>query len=268
MAQGRLGVHSKRVNMAERGEMERSGANGGSRDGVRPAPAVLTRGMMPHDREAEQGVLGAIIHENRNLERVIGVLDAEAFFSPGHRRIFQAMLGLREQQTPIDETTLAAKLRLSGGIDHVGGVSYIAELVDLTPVAGNIEVYVEIVLERHRARSIVQLALDVVSDVMESGVVTDHAARLRAALEQVDDQAGGLRGRPFSQAGMEFCSWLGEEGKPAFVARTHTRLDGMLGGIGTDRPGYIASRTGVGKTTFALQTAIRNAKAGVPALFV
>ncbi|MCZ6644754.1 MAG: replicative DNA helicase, partial [SAR324 cluster bacterium] len=117
--------------------------------------------LLPHDKEAEQGVLGAIIHNNDALNHAAEILQPEFFFSPAHRELFQAMINLADRQNPIDEITLGDALRSRNLLDQVGGLIYIAELVDLTPVASNVAVYAEIVRQKHQLRSLISAATDI-----------------------------------------------------------------------------------------------------------
>src|SRR3990167_5265556 len=100
----------------------------------------LPRGdaLLPHDKEAEQGMLGAIIQNPAALSQVAGWILPEHFFSPGHRVLYEAMLALHEDQQPIDTITLGHELREHGKIEAAGGLTYIAELVDLTPAASSV----------------------------------------------------------------------------------------------------------------------------------
>ena len=95
--------------------------------------------LLPHDREAEQAVLGSIIHDNANAHPAAELLTPDAFFSPAHRDIFSVMLGLAEDKSRIDEISISDALRNQNRLENAGGLVYIAELVDLTPVASNVE---------------------------------------------------------------------------------------------------------------------------------
>jgi len=125
--------------------------------------SVPSQGMLPHDKEAEQGVLGAIIHNNEAFYQASEILQPEFFFSPAHRELFKAMHGLTEQQDPIDEITLGNYLKSRNKLEQVGGLVYIAELVDLTPVTANVLVYAEIVREKYQLRQLIDAATEIAS---------------------------------------------------------------------------------------------------------
>jgi replicative DNA helicase len=127
-----------------------------------------TETLLPHDKEAEQSVLGAIIHDNEAVHLAAELLSPESFFSPAHRDLFAAMLELAERSEPIDEITLGNHLRAKNQLDKVGGLVYIAELVDLTPVVSNVRYYAQIVREKSHLRSLINSAMEIASRGRES----------------------------------------------------------------------------------------------------
>ncbi len=55
------------------------------------------------------------------------------------------MRDLYENEAPIDELTLSRWLEDQKLLEHTGGVDYLLELAEITPVAENAESYAEIV---------------------------------------------------------------------------------------------------------------------------
>ena len=224
--------------------------------------------MLPHDKDAEQGVLGAILHDNNAFEQVAGMLPVEAFFSTSHRDIFKAMRALVKKQYPIDELTLADELRTRGRLEQAGGAIYILELLDVAPVSANVLVYAEIVLRKWQARETIDGATAMAEAIRDRGYAEDEAAVFRAHMDKIAQFDMGVRSRKLSDALDDFLVWMEDNSKPAFRAHWHIhQLDEKLGGISYERPTVVAGRTGTCKTTLLVQTAIRNAIAGTPSLF-
>ena len=223
--------------------------------------------LAPHDKDAEQGVLGSILHNNDAFEQVAGMLPIESFFSPGHREIFKAMRALVKKQAPIDEITLADELQSRGRLEQAGGKLYVFELLDVAPVTANVLVYAEIVLRKWQAREIRDGALDLIEHIRQTGNLNSEGDRLRNRLDMIAQYDMGVRSRTLSEGIQDFMGWMDDNSKPAFRAQWHIhKLDEKLGGISAERPTVIAARTGVGKTILLIQTAMRNALHGVPAL--
>jgi len=95
--------------------------------------------LLPHDKMAEQAVLGAIIIQNSVLLRILDILSSDDFFSPAHQLIFAAMQEMVSQEppVPIDELTLLSRLESRQQLEQTGGVDYLNELSQKTPVAEN-----------------------------------------------------------------------------------------------------------------------------------
>lgn len=87
--------------------------------------------------DTERAVLGGILVEPDAMKRVSEVLDGDGsdFYHDTHRKIFQTMVSLSKQNTPIDLITLPDALRDNGIIDSVGGIPFIVDLVEAVPAS-------------------------------------------------------------------------------------------------------------------------------------
>lgn len=224
----------------------------------------MDRQLVPHDKEAEIGVLGAIIHHNGALGHAKEILQPEMFFSPPNRLIFTAILVLDKGGEPIDEITIKDALGPSG-IERVGGMAYIAELVDMTPVASNVAVYSKIVSDKWQARMLMDEADKLKDAISKVGAVNGQVDDFKRAIQPIVAAGMAHRGISAKQAVAEFSAWL-EVDEPPAPAKTFTKLDDYLFGIAPRKPTVIAARPGVGKTTFVAQASIANAEANVPSL--
>ena len=86
--------------------------------------------LLPHDKMAEQAVLGAIIIQNSILLPILDILTTDDFFSPANHCIFAAMQEMTAQEppVPIDELTLLSHLKSKHLLDQTGGIDYLNEL--------------------------------------------------------------------------------------------------------------------------------------------
>ena len=75
---------------------------------------------LPHDLDAEKSVLGAVLSNNQAFNQAAEVVDAADFYRDAHRRIFEKMVGLTDQGSPVDLLTLKDELARSGELDEVG----------------------------------------------------------------------------------------------------------------------------------------------------
>lgn len=121
----------------------------------------------PHNTEAEQSILSAILIENNTLHEVLEVLSEQDFYREAHRKIFKAIIELFEKSEPADLVTLTNLLKERGLLGSVGGASYLAELVDTVPMAVNAAHYAKIVREKATLRCLIEQAASITTRCFE-----------------------------------------------------------------------------------------------------
>lgn len=116
---------------------------------------------IPHDTPAEQAVLGSIIFDNKTINDVSGILKPNSFHEENHQHIYRAMMGLVEANQPIDEILIGDQLKSLNKLDDIGGLSYLAELVECAPSSGNIVYYARIIEEYALLRDLITTTTDI-----------------------------------------------------------------------------------------------------------
>src|SRR3984957_10395248 len=103
----------------------------------------------PHNLEAEQSVLGAILLSDRSLYALVieEGLRPEDFYRERHGLIYEAMLALYNESEPVDVLTVTDRLRQLGKLEDAGGPATIDELTGVVPAAGHARRYAQIVRE-------------------------------------------------------------------------------------------------------------------------
>src|ERR671926_731776 len=117
----------------------------------------------PHDLDAEQAVIGAMLVSETAVAAVAERLQPEDFYSEVHRIIYGAMMRLYARGGPIDQLTLTNELRSVGEFEGAGGRAYIFQIVESVPTAANASRYAEIV----RGRALLRAIIDVGSRIAE-----------------------------------------------------------------------------------------------------
>ncbi|OEB99957.1 DNA helicase [Lysinibacillus sphaericus] len=118
----------------------------------------------PHNREAEQSVIGAIFLEPQALITASEILLADDFYQNAHKKIFETMLRLSDQGKAIDVVTVTEELSAKKEIEDVGGLSYLLELANAVPTAANVAHYAKIVEEKALLRRLIRVATKIVED--------------------------------------------------------------------------------------------------------
>jgi replicative DNA helicase len=109
----------------------------------------------PHDIEAEKAVLSAILLDNDAIHAVVTEVRDEDFYHPSHQMLYRSMVRLRDDNQPVDLTTLAAYLKGESLLDSIGGPIALAEIADYEATPANIIHYAKIVRDRAIKRSLI-----------------------------------------------------------------------------------------------------------------
>lgn len=105
---------------------------------------------LPHNIEAEQSVIGGLLLDDDNSERVqkvLAMLKPESFYLRVHQIIFAEIRQMLRENKPVDGLTLFDSLESKGLIEQIGGFAYIGQIAKNTPSAANIVAYAASVRE-------------------------------------------------------------------------------------------------------------------------
>ncbi len=152
-------------------------------DAAYTSPASpLNGGGPPHNIEAEQSVLGAILLSERSLYALIieEGLQPEDFYRERHKVTYAAMLKLYAANEPIDPLTVTEALRQSGELESAGGAEAVDDLTGSVPLVGNARRYAQIVKENALLRRLLNTTYKIQASVAE------HADVPRNLVEQAE----------------------------------------------------------------------------------
>jgi replicative DNA helicase len=135
--------------------------------------------LPPQNIDAEEAILGGILLDPEAMGRVLEVLRPEAFYISAHQEVYRAAIALQAQGRPTDLMSVTSYLNDHGLLDKVGGQTRIAELVDRTISAVNIDQYAQLVMEKYLRRKLIQVG----TEVAQLGYETN------LSLEKVLDQS-------------------------------------------------------------------------------
>ncbi|HSF92509.1 MAG TPA: DnaB-like helicase N-terminal domain-containing protein, partial [Paracoccaceae bacterium] len=91
-------------------------------------PTQVEGESLPHNIEAEQQLLGAILTNNDVYDRISSLVKAEHFYDPVHSRIFEIAAARIQKNALASPVTLKAFLEDDEGLKELGGPSYLARL--------------------------------------------------------------------------------------------------------------------------------------------
>jgi replicative DNA helicase len=217
----------------------------------------------PSDVNAEKAVLSAILLDNDTIHILVTELRADDFYHPAHRLLYQSMVELRDENEPVDLTTLANHLVSNKNLDRVGGPVMLAEIADFEATPANALHYARIVRDLSIKRQLISVSSEIAALGFEHGdsadSLLDEAESKIFALSQ-EKAASTLV--PMSEgmhdAMNHIDTLMSRSGELTGLPTGFAELDKSTGGL---QPGdliILAARPSMGKTAFALNIA-RNA---------
>ena len=224
---------------------------------------------IPHNIEAEQQLLGAILTNNELYDRVASIIDASHFYEPVHARIWEVAAARISRNALASPVTLKAFLEDDDGLKELGGAAYLARLAGAAISSFAARDYAQMVQDLAVRRSLM--------DIGQS--MTDAARQVEVAREPKDliveaEQQLYKLGEA-GQASQGFQSFLKAVTDAVNVANAAYQRDGGMAGIPTDLIDLdkklgglhksdlliLAARPSMGKTSLAVNIAFNIAKA-------
>jgi replicative DNA helicase len=227
---------------------------------LRPADPVPAHA--PSNLEAEQALLGAILFDNAAYERIGDALKAHHFYEPFHARLFQAMEEHIRKGQLAEPIVLMERFRRDPAFEELGGLRYLADLVDRAPPAANAAEYARLIHDLALRRELIRIGGD-----MATSVVADAEHSAREHIEQAEQKLYSLAEAGASTTGfVSFADAL--KGAVEMAAEAYSRdgglaglstglidMDKMLGGLHPSDLLILAARPSMGKSSLAMNIA-------------
>jgi len=97
--------------------------------------------ITPHNREAEEAVVGAVLINPESYYDLAQFLQADDFYIVRHRWIWEAFTRLHEKRIPLDFLTVSEELENAGQLAEIGGPAYLTALLNQVPTSLHAEAY-------------------------------------------------------------------------------------------------------------------------------
>jgi replicative DNA helicase len=151
-------------------------SNDPTRRRLRPVPAPDQE--PPHNLEAEEAVLGAVLASGRLLAEVAGQLEEADFYRPAHRTMWRAILRLADRGQPTDPVTVLGELHDSGELADVGGGPFLHTLIEAVPTVANAAHYARLVADTARRRRVIDLGIRLAHSDADPAILAHLAGEL------------------------------------------------------------------------------------------
>ena len=223
-------------------------------------PSELKDKVPPHNSEAEQASLGALLLDPDAVPQILRYLRPDDYYINANRHVFAAILSLFEKGQKADLITLADEMRLLGTLDNSGGVAYIAHLTDTVPSSANIEYYAKIVSDGSVLRSLIKLAAVIKqsahNDSIETSLMLDE---IQESIFRITQSKQTINYRSVKEiipdTMLQIEKFAKSKSPYTGIPTGYTDLDSMTSGLQNSELIIIGARPSVGKTAFGLNIA-------------
>ncbi|MGO8670672.1 MAG: replicative DNA helicase [Capsulimonadaceae bacterium] len=221
---------------------------------------VLGAYVPPHNIEAEQSTLGAMLIERAAIEKACEVISREDFYRDTHQTLFDVIHSLAERDEPVDLITVQEELKNRSKLESIGGISYLTSLFETVPTAANVEYYAKIVQEKAILRRLIAAALEIIGsargEIDDIDEVIDQAERAIFSVSQQRTTQYFTHLRTLLVSVWDKAEELGDLKKRISGLSTGIHdFDMITSGLQNTDLVIIAARPSMGKTSLCLSVA-------------
>jgi replicative DNA helicase len=233
-----------------------------------PAQATPESEVLPHNIEAEQQLLGAILTNNDIFDRVSSLVKSEHFFDPVHQRIFEIAAARIQKNALASPVTLKAFLEDDQGLKDLGGPAYLVRMAGAAISAYAARDYAQMVYDLAVRRELIQLGRDIAAQAAKVEVASepkDQIIEAEQRLYKLGEQGVAERGfQSFLKAVTDAVNVANaayqRDGGLAGISTGLIDMDKKLGGLHPSDLLILAGRPSMGKTSLATNIAFNIAK--------
>ncbi len=231
------------------------------------APADHPIDQMPCNVEAEQALLGVLLYDNGAYERLSDALQARHFYEPFHGRLFAAIEDSVRRGALADPNLIKDRFLRDPAFEELGGVRYLANLVDNAPPAANAADYARTIYDLALRRDLIRIGGDIAATATTDGErpARDQIETAEQQLYTLAESGSASTGFvPFADAlhgAVEMAAEaFSRDGRLAGVSTGLIDLDQKLGGLHPSDLLILAGRPSMGKTALATNIAFHVAR--------
>lgn len=207
--------------------------------------------MPPHTIEAEKAILGGVLLDPNAIGRVADLLQPECFYITAHQCIYRAAYKLYKADLPVNLLTVANWLMDNQLLEKVGGKSKLAQLVDRTVSAVNVDFLANIIVEKHTRRRLLNATHEI------SKLAYDQSNELEDVLYQAEQQVYAISSQKFKSntednAAVAIASYEFLDSSSEIYPSGLYDLDKLLVGFEPGTLNIVAGRPSMGKSQIAL----------------
>jgi len=231
-------------------------------------PSASLERLPPHSTEAEQALLGALLHNNLAFERISDFLKPEHFSDPTHGRIYEAISHLINRGHIADPITLKEYFDRDDALAEVGGGQYLAQLAASVISIINTSDYGKKIYDFHIRRQLIDVGEGIVNEAHSYDLDVSATNQIEIAEKKLFDLATtGQNERGLQSFSLSLKQALTSaeiaykrDSNVVGVTTGFKKLDECLGGFHPSDLIILAGRPSMGKTALATNLAFNAAR--------
>ncbi len=226
----------------------------------RPDPDDSCR-VPPQDLEAERNLLGSMMLNRNAIPGVLTIIarnESEWFYRPDHRKLFEALIDIYDDDQPMDLVVVRNELRRRNLLEEVGDVPYIVQLAESVGSWANAEHYARIVRDKGLLRDVIRVAGEITEDAYaEDESTADLLDRAEQRLFDVTERRVSGQAISLSALVHQLNDQLQARGDHYLTGLStgFHELDDLTSGFQSGDFIIVAGRPSMGKTAFGLTVA-------------
>lgn len=229
--------------------------------GIREGEKMEYLGRIPpHNIDAEQSVLGAMILDKDAVISATEIIVGEDFYKGAHREIFEAIIALSNRNEPVDLVTLSEELTQRQTLEAIGGIIYLTSLSSAVPTTTNVKYYAKIVEEKSILRRLIKASSDILDKGYQAEEDVNHILDLAEKnIFDISQKRSHEGFAPIKDVLMESFHKIEElyqnKGGITGITTGFIDIDRKTSGLQRSDLILIAARPSMGKTAFSLNVA-------------
>lgn len=225
---------------------------------------ALEKGKIPPQAiDLEEAVLGACLLDKHAITEAAEILGSEnCFHKEQHQVIYDAMVEMLKESTPIDLMTLSDKLKSIGKLEIAGGAFNLISLTQKVSSAAHIDFHCRIIMQMHVKREAIKVASKIIEEAYDE--TADVFDLLANSQRDIDNVAQWLVRKKPVEFAKTVDSIYDEPEKQAGLPSKLQVVQKETNGFTEPDLIIVAARPGMGKTAYMLNEAKYQAKLGIP----
>ena len=234
---------------------------------------VTTQPNAPMSLEAEEALLGSILLDPETFLAVSPIVKGSDFFLKKHEILFLTIGGMIHRKEPVDFVTLTKELETLSLLNEIGGSAYLTRIVNSTPTSVNAEIYAELVSRVSIRRKMIQASEEIRRAAFNEEItINDAIAEAEQSILSIKPSRERRELVSLYQALSDYYDVIEKmrhtDERHSGVPTGYEDVDNLIGGLQKSDFIVCAGRTGMGKTSWLLSTALNVArKGGAVAIF-